>query len=128
MRQLLAAAFAAVMFPAIVCPALAQMPPVIAYSSPLTPLGYQQLTSLGTAVTLTIPKDASGVPAGAALIECDSAAGIGVRYRDDGTAPTATVGMELLPGAATPYVGDLSKLQFIQVSATAKLNVLYYAH
>ncbi len=88
----------------------------------VSPLGYQQLTSLATAAALTVPAGAS-----TAEIECDSVSAVGVRFRDDGTAPTATVGMELLPGASFFYTGDLTKLQFIQVSASAKLNVSYYS-
>jgi hypothetical protein len=51
--------------------------------APIYPMGYQQITSLGAATTLTVP-----VGSTAALIMCEVAS---VRYRDDGTNPTASV-------------------------------------
>jgi hypothetical protein len=54
-----------------------------------------------------------------------------VRWRDGGTDPlrfpTATVGMPLPPDTTLRYDGPLADLRFIQVSAGAVLNVLYYA-
>lgn len=84
----------------------------------LEPLGYQQITSLSGATALTIPEGAR-----AAIIEAESQA---VRWRDDGTSPTATVGMPLASGADFLYTGKLSKLKFIEQTASAKLNVCYY--
>ncbi len=89
-------------------------------------LGYQQLTSLSGSTALTVAASSDGTPALTAIIECDSVAAKAVRWRDDGVAPTATVGMELLPGASLAYTGLLSRLRFIEVSASAKLNVSYY--
>lgn len=83
-----------------------------------TPLGYQQITSLSSAATLTIP-----IGATIALIAVEGGA---IRYRDDGTAPTATVGMPIAAGQEFQYTGNLAALQFIQQSATATLDVLYY--
>ena len=85
-----------------------------------TPLGYQQITSLSSATSLTVPTGATW-----AIVECDSVAAQGVRWRDDGTAPTATVGMELLPGASFSP-SNITAVEFIQVAASAKLNVSYY--
>lgn len=55
------------------------------------------------------------------------ATGGNVYWRDDGVAPTATVGMPLLTTDVQPweYWGDLSAIQFVQV-ATAVLDVSYY--
>jgi hypothetical protein len=67
------------------------------------------------------------VPAGSRFAEIivDVA---GVRYRDDGTAPTASVGMPLSAGAVLEYDGSLSAVQFIRSGGTdAVLNILYYA-
>jgi hypothetical protein len=50
----------------------------------------------------------------------------GVRWRDDGTAPTSSVGMPLAAGVTLQYDGDLSKIQFIESTASAVLNVSYY--
>lgn len=83
-------------------------------------LGYQQVTSLGTAASLTVPAGTTY-----ALIQAEAQ---NVRWRDDGTAPTASVGMVLLAGSdAYGFNGtQLAKVQFIQVTATAVLNVSYY--
>jgi hypothetical protein len=91
-------------------------------------MGYQQITSLSSAQSLTVPaKDPNtGVnqkPA-FALITPETQA---VRYRDDGTPPTATVGMPVAVGTTLRYDGDLSKIQFIEQTASAKLNIVYYA-
>jgi hypothetical protein len=58
-----------------------------------------------------------------ALIICEGGA---VRFRDDGTNPTAAIGMPLSIGTAFFYDGDLKKIRFIQQAATATINVLYY--
>jgi hypothetical protein len=49
-----------------------------------------------------------------------------IRYRDDGTAPTATVGQPVAVGASVTYTGALSKVQVISQTSGAKLNVLFY--
>jgi len=90
------------------------------------PLGYQQFT---VAAATFLPS----IPAGAteALVICT---GQTVNWRDDGTAPTATVGMPLAVNTAFPYTGGpasgsnipLSAIEFIQTTATATCNVSYY--
>ena len=87
--------------------------------TPSTPLGYQQITSLGSAVGLTVPTGAK--------IAVISVTGAGVRYRDDGTDPTASVGMPLPSGTVGwTYSGDLEAIKFIEQTGTAALNVSYY--
>lgn len=82
-------------------------------------LGYQQLTSLGTAAALTIP-------AGTCRI-IFKVAGQPVRFRDDGTDPTTTVGYPLAVGAEFEYnSSSMSRLRFIETAASATLDVLYY--
>ena len=83
------------------------------------PVGYQQITALSSSTALTIPNLAK-----AALIQVEDQ---NVRYRDDGVAPTSSVGMQLLADAAIWYTGKLSALRFIEETASAKLNVSYYA-
>lgn len=84
------------------------------------PLGYQQIGTLTSSVGLTsIPQNARF-----ALIQCT---GQDVRWRDDGTAPTASVGMMLTVGTSLIYNGDLKAIRFIQTSATALLNYAFYA-
>ena len=82
-------------------------------------LGYQQITSLSAAASLTIPTGAT-----MALITPETE---GVRWRDDGTAPTASVGMPIAVGAYFTYDGDLKSIRFIEQTASAKINVSYYA-
>lgn len=89
--------------------------------------GYQQITSLSSATGLTVPSvDASGLNA-KPTIALVTPEGQAVRWRDDATAPTATVGMPLAVGVTLQYDGDLSKIRFIEQTAGAKLNIAYYA-
>ena len=82
-------------------------------------LGYQQLTNLSGATALT-------VPAGTSLALCIPETQA-VRWRDDGTNPTASVGQPLPVGAELRYDGmGLATLKFIEQAASAKLNVVYY--
>ena len=90
-------------------------------------IGYQQITSLSASSALTVPTvDANGLACKPtlAIITPETA---GVRWRDDGVAPTATVGMPLAAGVTLQYDGDLSKVRFIQQTAGAILNISYYA-
>lgn len=82
------------------------------------PIGYQQLTSLAASTALTVPTGAIE-----ALIVCESQS---IRWRDDGVAPTASVGMPLAVGVSFPYMGTLSTLRLIQTTASATCNVSYY--
>lgn len=89
-------------------------------------MGYQQIATLTSAQSLTVPavdKNGTKGQPKIALIQCT---GKDVRWRDDGTAPTATVGMVLVVGDTLAYDGDLTKIQFIETSASAVLNVSYY--
>ena len=90
-------------------------------------LGYQQITSLSEATGLTVPavdRFGNKVMPTMALIICETQ---NVRWRDDGTAPTASVGMPLTVGTALQYDGDLNRIQFIEQTGSAKLNISYYA-
>jgi len=90
-------------------------------------LGYQQITSLATAVGLTVPTLS---PEG---LQCSPSVavivpeGASIRWRDDGVNPTAAIGMPVSVGSILEYDGDLTKVRFIQQSAGAVLNVVYYA-
>lgn len=90
-------------------------------------LGYQQITGLSVAKGLTVPtidpNTGLTVKANFALITPDTN---GVRWRDDGTNPTASIGMPLAAGVTLQYDGDLSKIKFIESTASAVLNVSYY--
>jgi hypothetical protein len=92
-----------------------------------TRLGYQQITSLSAATGLTVPsKDVQGLACkpSIAMITPETQA---VRWRDDDTDPTASVGMPLAAGTTLQYDGDLTKIKFIEQTAGAKLNISYYA-
>src|SRR5258708_24301896 len=94
------------------------------------PLGYQQILTgaLGSAVGLTIPTTTTPpptsfttqIPPGFAIVQNTGTAS--ARWRDDGTPPTATVGMLLVAGAELDYVGDVTKIQFIQAAGGAQLE------
>lgn len=89
--------------------------------------GYQQITNVSSSVGLTVPVvDPNGLNArpSIALITPEGQA---VRWRDDGVAPTSTVGMPLAAGVTLQYDGDLSKIKFIEQTASAKLNISYYS-
>lgn len=86
------------------------------------PVGYVQLTSLSSATAFSstqIPARAKRV-----LLQAESQ---NIRFRDDGTSPTASVGMILYAGA-TPfeYVGDVEAIKFIETTTSAKLNAAFY--
>jgi hypothetical protein len=84
----------------------------------LAPKGYQQITSLSTAQSLT-------VPAGAvyALLQAEAK---DLRWQDDGTNPTSSVGMLLVVGTDFWYSGNLAVIRFIESTPNGKLNVSYY--
>jgi hypothetical protein len=84
--------------------------------------GYQQLTVSSTAVAPTLP---TGAQVQLMVISVETA---NVRYRDDGTNPTASVGMPLwLNQPPFSFNGDISKIKFIrQASTDAVVNITYY--
>lgn len=83
-------------------------------------LGYQQFAagSLAAATGLTVPAGAAF-----AIIIAEAQA---VRWRDDGTDPTAAIGMPLAVGTTLVFEGQLARVKFIQQVAGAILNVTYY--
>lgn len=83
------------------------------------PIGYSQITSLTAATGLTVPEGARF-----ALIQPTAQ---NVRFRDDGTDPTATVGMLIVTNDVLEYSGDLTKIKFIEAAASAVLNISFYA-
>lgn len=108
-------------------PALAQVHHVVP-SGPYIANGYCQLTATGTAAQLSTCT--GGIPAASTIAEiCVETASI--RYRDDGTAPTASVGMLVAPASSTiptcfQYGGPLTAFQFIAVSGSPVIDVSFY--
>jgi hypothetical protein len=88
-----------------------------------TTVGFQQMGSLASATPLTVP--------GAAKIAEICVENGAIRYRDDGTAPTAAVGIQVSSSAATSpvcfqYSGPLSAMQMINSTGTPGVFVAYY--
>lgn len=83
-------------------------------------LGYQQISQGAvTAGALTIPTGTSLI-----LISPETQA---IRYRDDGTDPTASVGYPIPVGAELRYSGgNMAAIRIIAQTGTATVNVLYY--
>lgn len=85
----------------------------------LSCLGYQQIVGMVAATALTVPAGTS-----LALVTTESQA---VRWRADGTDPTASVGYPLPVGAELQCdTAQLVAIKFIQQTATATLNVAYF--
>lgn len=79
-------------------------------------VGCQSLTSITGATALTVPAGAT-----CALISAVTGA---VSLRDDGTAPTQTVGIQIPAGSTLEYSGSLGAVQIISASGT--VFVSYY--
>ena len=86
-----------------------------------SPKGYQQLTVSTTAVGLTLPTGAQR-----AVIHIEAQP---IRYRDDGTDPTSTVGVLVKADVSFELNSLLSLRQFKAIrsgSVDATVNVVYY--
>jgi hypothetical protein len=86
------------------------------------PIGFQTLTVSGSAVGLTVPTAANIM----AIISVENNS---VRYRDDGTNPTASIGFLLYPGNTLNLenLTVLNATKFIAVDGTdATLSIGYY--
>lgn len=92
------------------------------------PDGYCQITVLTSAVNLVTASCSTGsVPAQGIVAEiCVS--GQAIRYRDDGTAPTASIGIPVAAGTCFQYAGNIAKLSVIQQSATATVDASFYGY
>ncbi len=85
-------------------------------------VGFQNITNLSSAVTLTVPGTGSGRANCALLIAKTQ----GVRVRRDGTAPTASVGFWIPADVPVPFFDDLANIKVIEETASAELCVMYY--
>jgi hypothetical protein len=92
------------------------------------PMGFVQLTATGAAQTLgTIPTKTLGAQTVTAWYAEIQPVGNPISWRDDGTAPTATVGMSVPAGSELLYNGNpLSAFEFIATAGTL-VNVSFYA-
>ena len=91
---------------------------VASLAATLTPLGYQQITATGSAFALTPPASARQARIGAEAQV--------IRWRDDGTNPTASTGQRIAAGTEVDYVGNLATIKLIAETAGAIVNVSYY--
>lgn len=98
------------------------------------PLGYAQFaaasidtSTLVSSATFTSPGGAAtaGIPKGTQLllVQCET---VGVRWRDDGQAPTTTVGYQLAVGAELRYTASFAALRLIGTAANAIVNIVAY--
>ena len=92
--------------------------PSFVKASSSVPLGFQQIVGAATSTALTVPTGATF-----AIIQPVAQA---IAWRDDGVAPTATVGMLVPADGELLYDGTLATFRLIQVAATATINVSYY--
>lgn len=88
-------------------------------ASSLRYLGYQQVTSFSTVKGLNAPPGTT-----LALVTPSTNS---VRWRDDGMAPSATVGYPLAAGQELQYdANGWATLQFIPQTGSSVLDILYY--
>lgn len=81
--------------------------------------GYEQITSLSTAAGFT--------PPAGSLYAVIQAENDDIRWRDDGTNPTSSVGMLLTEGSILHYTAHLlGSLKAIEINGSGILNVSYY--
>lgn len=86
----------------------------------LDALGYTQITNLAAAVGL------GTIPAGTETVVLQSETQ-NVRYRDDGTNPTAAVGMILVTNTLYTFtIAQIARMVVIEAAASAKLNISFY--
>lgn len=132
MNRIVLALFAAMMSLALSAPARAQthkdvggtvVPgtvPLQSYKS----AGLMQSISAGTLAAATNLSPPLGATVAQICVET-----AGVRYRDDGTSPTASVGMPAVAGTnpyCFQYAGPLTQVQFILISGSPTMDVSYY--
>ena len=95
------------------------------FSLACKPLGYRQLAVSNSAVQLS--SATGGIPHGAirAVIDVETN---DVRWRDDATAPTASVGMLAKSNTIfeLPSLASITNFQAIRASADAVINITYY--
>lgn len=89
---------------------------------PLIPRGYERVTNVSAAVGITRDTD-DKKRATLALIKAETQS---VRWRDDGSNPTAAIGMLLDVGDEFWYSGDLAAIKFIETAASASLHISLY--
>lgn len=97
----------------------------------MTPLGYKQIAAASTTSAFTLSTAGAGttygagIPAGA-TVAIISPEAQGLRWRDDGTDPTTTIGMRLLTDNELAYNGVLTAWKGINLTAGTICNITFY--
>lgn len=104
--------------------------PVVTTIGTYTPLGYKQIPAASTASVFTLATAGTGTTYGAgippgATFAIISPEAQGLRWRDDGTAPTTTIGQRLLTDNELPYTGTLETWQGINLTAGTIVNIIF---
>jgi hypothetical protein len=93
---------------------------------PMVPLGYCQITATPLASATKLSSCSGGIPAGATMMAVQAETA-NIRYRDDGVAPTSSIGQLLVSGQNPMlYTGTLSAIQFIAATGSPILDVSFY--
>lgn len=91
-----------------------------------TVVSCQQITATGTSATLAALCSSAVLPSGAthALVRADSANTAVIRFWDDGTTPTAAIGIEMAAGDVFEWAA-LGNIKLITVTGSQKLNISF---
>lgn len=89
-------------------------------------LGFTRITGINTAAKGVFTGSITQASVSAKTWALVQAEGGSVRWRDDGTDPTASVGNLLAAGDSMQYVQYLPKLKLIAATAGASANVTFY--
>lgn len=89
------------------------------------PVGYMQLTAMSSAKSIASATGGGAIPTDtySAILQAEAQ---DIRYRDDGTNPSATVGMILKVGIPIEYTGDLTAIKFFEATSGGILNISFY--
>jgi hypothetical protein len=110
-----------------IAPAVKAGPGGCTNAGSLAPFAFEEIDVSSTAKSFTIatafPDGLKGADLAVAFVEDDA-----VRYRADGLAPTATVGMLVAVSTSFTVCGEASirKIRLIRVTADADVSVTYY--
>lgn len=92
----------------------------------LKSLGYVQITGPDAATTIASAFPGGVIPLGTVMLQIIVATQA-IRWRDDGTAPTAAIGYPLATGVEMKYeAADFPRLTVISQVAGAIVNVVAY--
>lgn len=96
---------------------------IATYAKQSNPLGYVQ--QVGIPASASLASFGTGIPAGAnsVLIGVETQ---NIRWRDDGVAPTAGIGMRIFANGFITFNQNLANIRFIEENASTTLDISYY--